>query len=112
MRKDEFEKIIQFLPSKDRTVLREETLTPDMLREKIVRTRKLMRRDIWIGPIWVVLYGISLFTRGYDNLTIGIFVIGAAYFIYTVFTTGSFGLNRKRVKVYQDLLEKMGEKEA
>ena len=103
----DFEKIIQPLPAKDRTALREEALTPEVLCEKIGRLRKLMRRDIWIGPIWVVLYGVSLFTTGYGNLTIVIFVIGAAYFIYTVFTTGSFGLNRRRVKVYAELLEKM-----
>jgi len=106
----EFDEIIQPLPAKDRTLLREQDVNADWLRENIERSRKLMKRDIWIGPVWVVLYGILLFKTGYSNLTITVFVIGAVYFIYTVFTTGSYGLNRKRVKVYERLLEKMGGK--
>ena len=107
LQQSEFEEIIQILPPKDRTLLREQEITPDWLRESIKRHRKLMKRDLWLGPGWVVLYGIFLFKTGYSNLTIGIFVIGAVYFIYTIFTTGSFGLNRKRVKVYEELLSKM-----
>jgi hypothetical protein len=106
---DEFEQIIQPLPARDRTLLREQEITPEWLRENIGRCRKLMKRDLWIGPVWVILYGILLFKTGYSNLTIGIFVIGAVYFIYTIFTTGSFGLNRKRVGVYEALLKKMEE---
>ncbi len=103
----EFEQIIQPLPSKDKIVLREQEITTEWLQENVARCRKLMKRDLWIGPLWVILYGILLFKTGYSNLTIAIFVIGAVYFIYTIFTTGSFGLNRKRVSVYEELLKKM-----
>lgn len=105
--KDEFERIIKPLPARERTAMRERELTPDWLKESMSRCRRLMKRDTWIGPIWVILYGIFLFRTGYSNLTIAIFVIGAVYFVYTIFTTGSYGLNRKRLKVYGALLEKM-----
>jgi hypothetical protein len=41
-------------------------------------------------------------------LTVTIFLFGMAYFIYTILKTGSFGLNRKRVQVYEELLKAMG----
>jgi hypothetical protein len=66
-----------------------------------------MKRDLWVGIPWFIAYTVALFTTGIGNLTLGIFVVGMVYFVYTVFTTGSYGLNRKRVKVYEQLLEKL-----
>lgn len=107
LQQSEFEEIIKPLPPKDRIMLREEEITQDWLRNNIEYRRKLMKRDRWIGPIWVVIYGIALFKTGYGAITISIFVVGAVYFLYTLLTTGSYGLNRKRISVYEALLNKM-----
>lgn len=107
LRQADFEEIIKPLPPKDRIILREEEITQDWLRNNIEYRRKLMKRDRWIGPVWVILYGIALFKTGYSAITIGIFAAGAVYFMYVLFTTGSYGLNRKRVRVYEALLDKM-----
>lgn len=101
----EFEEIIRLLPAKERMALREQEISVAWLRENIARSKRLMKRDLWIGPVWFLAYAVSLFLTRFSNLTIGIFVVGAAYFIYTIFSTGSFGLNRKRVQVYEQLLK-------
>lgn len=104
---NEFEKIIAPLPTKERIALREHPPGPEWLRDQVEVCRKLMKRDLWVGPIWFAVYGLALFTTQFSIPTIGIFVAGAGYFIYTIFTTGSFGLNKKRVQVYRQLLEKL-----
>ena len=85
--------------------MREQNLSPDWLRGQIEQCRYLMNRDKWVGPIWFVAYSVALFKTGFSSLTVTIFLIGMAYFIYTILKTGSFGLNRKRVKVYEELLK-------
>ncbi len=107
LQKDEFEKIIQPLTPRDRMALREQEIQPEWLRENIARCQKLMTRDLWIGPFWILAYGVSLFLTRFSKLTIGIFVVGAAYFAYAVFSTGSFGQNRRRVQVYKELLKRL-----
>lgn len=105
--KSEFEKIIKPLPAKDRTALRELELTKPLLEEKIAVSRRMMKRDVWVGIPWFIAYSVALYTKGIGNISIGIFVVGMIYFMYAVFTTGSYGTNRKRIQVYEQLLEKM-----
>ncbi len=107
MRQDEFESIIGILPVRDRIAMREQELSPEWLQENIARCNRLMKKDLWVGLIWFALYSISLFLTKFGKLTIGIFVIGLVYFTYVVFKTGSFGLNKKRIRVYEQLLEKL-----
>lgn len=101
------EKIISALPAKDRVVLREQDLTPEWLETAIHQRKSLMQRDLWVGVPWFIAYSASLLLTQFSNITIGIAVIGSVYFTYTVFTTGSYGSNRKRIAVYQQLLEKL-----
>ena len=108
LQQKEFEALISSLPPKDRLALREQDISPEWLKDNIARCKSLMKRDLWVGPVWFVAYSVSLFLTRFSNFTIGIFVVGAIYFVYTIFSTGSFGLNRKRVHVYEQLLEKMG----
>ncbi|MEK7253831.1 MAG: hypothetical protein AAB316_03745 [Bacteroidota bacterium] len=103
----ELEKIIQPLPAKERLALQQQDLTPEWLEAEIARRQKLMKRDVWVGIPWFVIYSIVYFTKGFGNLTIAIGVLGLIYFAYAIFTGGSYGMNRKKVKVYEELLEKL-----
>ncbi|MCF8246341.1 MAG: hypothetical protein K9J37_18170 [Saprospiraceae bacterium] len=105
----EFESIISELSAKEQAKLREQEISVDWLREQIGQCNYLMTRDKWVGPIWFVAYAVALFKTRFSSLTVTIFLAGMAYFIYTILKTGSFGLNRKRVQVYEQLLKAMGE---
>lgn len=107
MQQSEFENIIKPLPAKDRTALRGQELTVTWLEENIEKCRKAMKRDMLVGIPWFILYSVALFTRGLGYVSLGIFAAGMIYFVYAIFTTGSFGQNRKRVKVYEELLERI-----
>ena len=102
----ELEKLATALPRKDRAAFLEQDITPEWLEEQIALRKGLMKRDALIGIPWFVAYSASLFLVGLTPATIAIFVIGLVYFVYTTFTTGSYGDNRRRVKVYEELLKK------
>lgn len=101
----DFETIISILSTKERNKLRNQELSVEWLEESIERYKNLMKRDAYIGIPWFIAYSISLWQAGFNNITAIIFVIGIVYFIYTTFTTGSFGTNQRKVKVYEDLLK-------
>ena len=101
----ELESIIAVLPAKEQAKLREQDLSPEWLRENIAHCKGLMKRDMWFGPIWFVTYSVMLFVYGFTPYIISIFLLGMGYFLYTIFKTGSFGLNKKRVQVFEQLLE-------
>ncbi|MEZ4957711.1 MAG: hypothetical protein R2825_29405 [Saprospiraceae bacterium] len=107
LKPSDFEAIISILSTKERNKLRAQHLSVEWLEENIERCKNLMKRDVYIGIPWFVAYTISLWQVGYNNITAVIFVIGIVYFIYTTFTTGSYGTNQRRVKVYEDLLKKL-----
>ena len=88
-------------------MLRKQELTTMWLEGNIEKCRKAMRRDTWVGIPWFIIYSIALFTKGLGYISLGIFAAGMIYFIYAIFTTGSFGQNRRRVKVYGELLERL-----
>jgi hypothetical protein len=100
----EFDSIISVLSAKEQARLREQEITPEWLRENIAYCKGLMKRDMWFGPIWFVSYSVLMFVYGYTPYTVSIFLLGMGYFMYTIFKTGSFGTNRKRVQVYEQLL--------
>lgn len=99
------ESIIAVLPAKEQAKLRTQDITPDWLREQIKLCKGLMKRDMWVGPIWFLGYSAALFLTGVGTTTITIFLFGIMYFIYTITKTGSFGINRKRVQVFEELLK-------
>ena len=107
LKPDDFEAIIKILPSKERIKLREQNLSVQWLEESLVQCKNLMKRDAYIGIPWFAAYCISLWKIGLNNITVAIFVIGVIYFVYTTFTTGSYGLNQRKVKVYGELLKKL-----
>ncbi|RMF22633.1 MAG: hypothetical protein D6765_14075, partial [Bacteroidetes bacterium] len=71
------------------------------------RARASMRRDLWVGIPWFLLYSASLFVQGFSPLTIGIFLVGVLYFTFVFARYGSYGLNRKRVQVLENLLNRL-----
>lgn len=103
---NELDSIIGILPKKEQIILKaQQDLSPEWLGEKIAYFKKLMQRDIWFGAVWFVAYTVALFLTKFSQITVYIFLMGMAYFIYTIFKTGSFGLNKNRVKVYEELLK-------
>jgi hypothetical protein len=101
----ELDSIISVLPKKEQIVLKAQDLSPEWLEEKITYFKKLIQRDLWFGGVWFVAYTAALFLTKFSQITVCVFLIGMAYFIYTIFKTGSFGLNKNRVKVYEELLK-------
>lgn len=105
MQSKELDGIINVLPAKEQAKLRAQDLSPEWLRENIAHCKGLLKRDMWFGAVWFVAYSVALFTTKFGQLTVSIFLVGMAYFIYTIFKTGSFGLNKKRVQVFEQLLK-------
>jgi hypothetical protein len=101
----ELESIINVLPKKEQIILKAQDLSAEWLEEKIAYFKKLIQRDLWFGGIWFVAYTAALFLTKFSQITVSVFLFGMAYFIYTIFKTGSFGLNKNRVKVYEELLK-------
>ena len=99
------EELANSLPKKDRSAFLKQDITKEWLEEQIKYRKELIKRDLWIGIPWFITYGASLYFAGMTPATIAIFVIGMVYFLYTIFTTGSYGDNRVRVKVYELLLK-------
>lgn len=105
---EKIETIASLLPKKERRDLANQVLSKDWLQSQIEICQKRMKRDLWIGLPWFLLYSFLLFTKGVNVLSMGVFAAGMVYFVYTIFTTGSYGLNKNRVKVYKQLLEELG----
>ncbi len=101
------EEIVALLPKKERRDLARETPSEEWLLTQIQLCQKSMKRDLWIGLPWFLIYSYLLFAQGVTALTMGVFAVGMVYFVYTIFTTGSYGLNKNRVKVYKQLLEEL-----
>lgn len=102
----ELEPLIKALPKKDQLALNEQDITKEWLEEQVEYRKGLMKRDALIGLPWFLFYTASLYFVGMTPLTITIFVIGVVYFIYTILTTGTYGNNRKRVQIYEEMLKK------
>lgn len=107
LKKQDFESIIKPLPLRERERLKLEEINPEFLNEGIQKAQKAMNRDKYFGIPWFLAYSVAWFKLGAHNITLSIFVIGLVYFCYAIFTTGSYGANRKRVKVYEELLQKL-----
>ena len=93
------------LPKKEREEIRSKSLSKEEMKQRIQRSRDAMKQDLWVGIPWFGAYTLMWFTTGVSFGTIALTIIGIVYFTYSYFTTGSYGVNRRRVKVYQALLE-------
>ena len=100
----EIERLLKKLPRKYAEEIRQTSWTADTLREALAEKRQFMRNDLWFGLPWVVIYGASLIFFGFNAGTIAILVVGIAYFSYALLKNGSYGVNRKRVRIYELLL--------
>lgn len=99
--------IASLLPKRERSDLAKQNLSKEWLSSQIALCQKRMKRDLWVGLPWFLLYSYLLFTKGVTTMTMVVFAVGMAYFVYTIFTTGSYGLNKNRVKVYKQLLQEL-----
>ena len=104
----EFRDLIKPLPLRERERLKRKDMTPEWLEEQIAYAKQEMKNDIYLGIPWVIIYSISLFQFGLTAATIAIFCIGAAYFFYVTIKRGNYGLLKKKVQVFENILDKLG----
>ena len=111
---EKLEQMIKPLPTKDRIAIREQQpITEQWLEDKIKRCKGLMKRDLWMGLPLMFAYLASMLMAYFsnqniaNNITVSLGVLAFGYFGYTVFTIGSYGTNRKRLGVYQALLNEI-----
>ncbi len=104
---EDLEVLLKVLPRKERENLKRENLTVGFLEAAIQRSETAMKWDRIVGVPWFIIYSVSLVYFGLGNITFAIFVVGLVYFTFRVFKYGSYGLNRKRVKIFEHLLKKL-----
>lgn len=107
MTEKEFKQIIKPLPLRERERLNRKDISPAWLEEQITAAKQGMHNDLWIGIPWVLFYGFSLFTFGLTAGTVLIFCIGAVYFVYVTIKRGNYGLLKRKVKVFEELKERI-----
>lgn len=93
------------LPRKEREEIKSGSLRKEEMATRLKNSQDAMKRDLWVGIPWFVAYTIMWFTTGASFGSIALTAVGLAYFTYSYFTAGSYGVNRRRVKIYEALLE-------
>ena len=107
MKKDTtLEKMLLTIPKKERNKISSVNWTEKRLQEAIKETSNNMKYDLQFGIPWIVIYGVSHFTFGPTPLTITILVLGFIYFLLVMTKRGSYGLNRRKKKIFEYLLSK------
>jgi len=101
----DFRELTKPLPLRERERLKRREMTPEWLEEQIAYSKQEMKNDVTLGIPWVIIYAISLFQFGLTSATIAIFCIGAAYFVYVTIKRGNYGLLKKKVHVFEKVLE-------
>lgn len=101
----EFRELTKPLPLRERERLKRQEMTPDWLESQIVTAKQEMKNDLYLGIPWVIMYTISLLQFGLTSATIAIFCIGAAYFVYVTIKRGNYGLLKKKVQVFEKVLQ-------
>jgi hypothetical protein len=101
----DFRELTKPLPLRERERLKRVDMTPEWLEEQIVYFKQEMKNDVTLGIPWVIIYAISLLQFGLTAATIAIFCIGAAYFFYVTIKRGNYGLLKKKVQVFEKVLE-------
>lgn len=98
------------IPKKEREEINNKAVPREEMAKRIQRSKDAMKQDLWVGIPWFVAYSIMWFATGVSFGTIALSIVGLVYFTYSYYTNGSYGVNRHRVKVYEQLLEKKGKK--
>ena len=101
----EFRELIKPLPLRERERLKRTDMTVEWLENQIVFSKQEMKNDIYLGIPWVIIYTISLLQFGLTSATIAIFCMGAAYFVYVTIKRGNYGLLKKKVQVFENILQ-------
>lgn len=101
----EFRQFTKPLPLRERERLKRTDMTGEWLQNQIEYAKQEMKNDVYLGIPWVIIYSISLLQFGLTSATIAIFCIGAVYFIYVTIKRGNYGLLKKKVQVFERILE-------
>ena len=91
------------MPSKERKRIEAMDLTLDVLNEEIEKSKKAMKMDASFGIPWLIAYVYCMWKFQYTIPTLIIFGMGVIYFCYAFFTRGSYGLNSKRVTIFEEI---------
>lgn len=105
--KAEKEQLLKRLPRRYAEEIHQTSWTRDLLLAEIAEKRQLMKNDLWFGIPWAIIFLGSLWYFGYTTGTIAILLVGIVYFSLALWKFGSYGVNRKRVRIYELLLEEM-----
>lgn len=98
------EKLLLTVPKKERERIKSINWTKQRLLDGIKETKDNMKFDLQFGIPWILMYGFSHFTFGLTPLTITILVLGFGYFLFVMARRGSYGMNRRKKKIYEHLL--------
>ena len=98
------EKLLLTVPKKERERIKSINWTKQRLLEGIQETKDNMKYDLQFGIPWILMYGVSHFTFGLTPLTITILVLGFGYFLFVMARRGSYGMNRRKKKIFEYLL--------
>ena len=106
MRKEDatLEKLLLTVPKKERERIKSINWTKQRLLDGIQETKDNMKYDLQFGIPWILMYGVSHFTFGLTPLTITILVLGFGYFLFVMARRGSYGMNRRKKKIFEYLL--------
>lgn len=98
------EKLLLTVPKKERERIRSINWTKQRLLDGIQEAKDNMKYDLQFGIPWILMYGFSHFTFGLTPLTITVLVLGFGYFLFVMARRGSYGLNRRKKKIFEHLL--------
>lgn len=107
MTEKEYKELTRRLPIRIKEKINRKMLTKEFLETEIAQAKRDMKTDIYFGIPWVICYTFSLFMFGLAAGTIGIFCLGAAYFLYVTYKRGNYGMLKRKVEVYEDILGKI-----
>lgn len=102
-KKKSIQEIIKFMPAKERKRIEAADLTLDFLNTEIEQAQQAMKLDRSFGLPWLIAYVFCLWKFRYTMPTLMIFGVGFVYFAYAIYSRGSYGLNSRRVKVFEEI---------
>lgn len=103
----DLDKLIRMMPSKERKRIKSAELTPDFVNQEIEKAKNAMKQDMSFGLPWVIAYIFCIWKFRYTTPTLIIFGIGGIYFAYAIYSRGTYGLNRQRLKVFEEIKGKL-----
>jgi hypothetical protein len=109
------EELIEKLPPNEQKALADQDPSTEWLEEHIRNCKRSMKLDLWVGMPWAVFWLVVFTVLSSSSPSnshffgIGFLVMSGSYFVYAKLTRGTYGLNARRLKVYERLLEKYGQ---